>query len=169
MYELEFEDQSLATFNLLRQAWTAVNKASEVELARKNMTPEQVAILWACRDYPGKLKPAEVARLTFRENQSIAGQLNRMEKEGLVKRTPKRKGKPFTELTLTPKGEERCGPGIEVMKKVIKDVTSGLSREQHKQLQGLLRGVRDKGLDKLHIEPRQPAGVAEGEAVPVRW
>ena len=169
MYELEFENTAFATFNMLRQAWTAVNKASETELAKLDLTPEKLAVLWACRDYPSTLKPAEVARLTFRENQTIAGLLNRMEREGLLKRTPKRKGKPFTELKLTEKGEEVCGPGVAVMKRLIGDFAAGLSEQQQKQLQGLLRAVRDNGLEKMHMEPRQPKGIPPGQPVPVKW
>ena len=98
MYDFEFADQALTTYTALRQAWVAVNRLAEARLGKINLTPEMLAVLWAARDYPGRLIPAEIARLTHRENQTIAGLLNRMEKFGLVQRIPKRKGKPFTEV-----------------------------------------------------------------------
>src|SRR4030043_1565170 len=104
----------MTTWALLRQTSIAVNKAAEIKLAKVGLTPEKAAVLWACRDYPGTITPAEIARLMFRENQTIAGLLNRMEKEGLVSRVPKRKGHPFTEVKMTPKGEKLCEQGIEV-------------------------------------------------------
>jgi DNA-binding MarR family transcriptional regulator len=119
MYDLEFTDTAMTTWTMLRQTWTAVNKMAEVKLAKVGLTPEKAAVLWLCRDYSGTLTPAEIARYLFRENQTIAGLLNRMEAEGLVKRVPKRKGHPFTEVRLTPKGEEACGPGVEAYKKVV--------------------------------------------------
>ena len=96
MYDLEFSDSAMTTWTMLRQTWTAVNKMAEVKLAKVGLTPEKAAVLWLCRDYSGTLTPAEIARYLFRENQTIAGLLNRMESEGLVKRVPKRKGHPFT-------------------------------------------------------------------------
>src|SRR4030043_2034919 len=110
----------MTTWALLRQTSIAVNKVAETKLAKIKLTPEKAAVLWACRDFPGTLTPAEIARLLFRENQTIAGLLNRMEKEGLVTRIPKRKGHPFTEVKMTPKGEKLVGPGEEVFKGIIK-------------------------------------------------
>ncbi len=38
------------------------------------MTPEKVAVLWACWDYPGQLTPAEISRLVSEglSNKEIA-------------------------------------------------------------------------------------------------
>lgn len=169
MYDFEFPEASLTTFTMLRQTWAAVNKVAEVRLGKVNLTPEKVAVLWACRDYPGILTPAEISRLVFRENQTVAGLLNRMESEGLVKRIPKRKGHPFTEIKLTPKGEELCGPGIEVMKKVVNELMAELPAQKQTQLRGLLQPLRDKALQSLYIEPSRPRGYPKGKPVPVNW
>jgi len=169
MYEMEFAETAMTTWTMLRQTWAAINKVAETRLAKVKLTPEKVAVLWACRDYPGPLTPAEISRLVFRENQTVAGLLNRMEKEGLVKRIPKRRGHPFTEIKLTPRGEQLCGPGVEVMKKVVLDLMSDMSSKDQQQLQALLRTRRDKALDELHIEPSLPRGYEKGEPVQVNW
>jgi DNA-binding MarR family transcriptional regulator len=170
MYDLEFEEIAMSTWAVLRQTSIAVNKAAEVKLAKVGLTPEKAAVLWACKDYPGTLTPAEIARLVFRENQTIAGLLNRMEKEGLVTRVPKRKGHPFTEVKITPKGEKLTGPGIEVYKGLIKGLVSGMSVDEQKQLQKLLRVLRQKMLDELHMElDKQPAAYAPGKPIRVKW
>jgi len=152
MYDFEFEETAMGTWAMLRQTWIAVNKAAEVKLAKVGLTPEKAAVLWACKEYPSTLTPAEIARLVFRENQTIAGLLNRMEKEGLVTRVPKRKGHPFTEVKITPKGEKLASPGIEVYKSLIKGLVSGLSVDEQKQLQKLLKVLRQKMLDEMHME-----------------
>ena len=152
MYDFEFEETAMGTWAVLRQTWIAVNKAAEIKLAKVGLTPEKAAVLWACKEYPATLTPAEIARLVFRENQTIAGLLNRMEKEGLVTRVPKRKGHPFTEVKITPKGEKLVGPGIEVYKSLIKGLVSGLSIDEQKQLQKLLKVLRQKMLDEMHME-----------------
>ncbi len=169
MYDFLFPDTSFTTFTMLRQTWAAVNKVAETKLAKVGLTPEKVAVLWTCRDYPGTITPAEISRLVFRENQTIAGLLNRMEKEGLVKRIPKRKGHPFTEVKLTEKGEKACGPGIEVMKELITELLAALSVEKQEQLQSLMRVLRDRSLQELYMEAKQPRGYPPGEPIPVKW
>ena len=106
VYDLEFSDQALTTYTLIRQAWLAINRYVEAKLAKVGVTPEKFMVLWICRDYPSPLIPAEIARIAHRENQTIAGLLNIMEVEGLVQRVPKRKGHPFTEVKLTAKGKK---------------------------------------------------------------
>ena len=169
MYDLRFNETAMTTWTVLRQALTAVNKVAEAKLAKVGLTPEKAAVLWFCRDYPGTLTPAEIARLTFRENQTIAGLLNRMEKDGLVKRVPKRKGHPFTEVKLTDKGKEVCGPGVEVYKKLITGLVSDLSEEDQEHLQKVLGGLRDKMMQEMHMELRKPAGYPPDEPIPVVW
>jgi DNA-binding MarR family transcriptional regulator len=132
-------------------------------------TPETLAVLWAARDYPGKLIPAEIARLTHRENQTIAGLLNRMEKSGLITRIPKRKGKPFTEVQLTAKGRKLCDDGVPVLKAIVSDLISDMPAQKQKQCQEWHRGLRDKALDKLHLEVGPEAGGVLGKPVPVKW
>jgi DNA-binding MarR family transcriptional regulator len=169
MYDFEFEESAMNTWAMLRQTWIAVNKAAEVKLAKVGLTPEKAAVLWACKDYPGTLTPAEIARLVFRENQTIAGLLNRMEKEGLVTRVPKRKGHPFTEVKITAKGEKLASPGIEVYKSLIKGLVSGLSVDEQKQLQKLLKVLRQKMLDEMHMDlDKGPGAYAPGKPIRVK-
>ncbi len=170
MYDLVFSDAPMTTWALMRQTWITANKVAEVRLAKKRLTPEHLAVLWICRDHQAPVTPAEIARLVSREAQSIAGLLNRMEKEGLVKRIPKRKGRPFTEIKMTPKGEELCGSAIEVLKKVVMDATSDVPEKEREQLHKTLKGVRAKMLDQLHEEiDEEPRGLPHGKPICLNW
>jgi DNA-binding MarR family transcriptional regulator len=170
VYDMEFEDPTMTTWTLLRQTWTAITKVSEAKLTKLKLTPEKLAILWTCRDFPGTVTPAEISRLLFREPQSIAGVLNRMEKEGLVKRIPKRKGRPYTEIVMTPKGEQLCSPGIEVHKAQIKSLTSDMSDEDRQHLHRILKALRQKMLDEIHMDiESQPPELASDKPIPLRW
>jgi DNA-binding MarR family transcriptional regulator len=168
MYDFEFTETAMGTWAVLRQTWIAVNKAAEVKLAKVGLTPEKAAVLWACREYPGTLTPAEIARLVFRENQTIAGLLNRMEKEGLVTRVPKRKGHPFTEVKLTPKGEKLSGPGIEILSGLIKGLVADMPVEEQKQLQKSLRKLRQKMMDEMHMELDKGPQAFAGKPIQVK-
>jgi DNA-binding MarR family transcriptional regulator len=169
VYDFEFSDQALTTYTVLRQAWLAVNRLAEARLAKIDLTPETLAVLWAARDYPGTLIPAEIARMTHRENQTIAGLLNRMEKSGLIMRIPKRKGQPFTNVKLTDKGRKLCDEGVPILKSIVSDLLSDMPSDKQKECQEWHRGLRDKALDKLHLE----AGLAEVGAskkpITVKW
>jgi DNA-binding MarR family transcriptional regulator len=169
MYDFEFTETAMGTWAVLRQTWIAVNKAAEIKLAKVGLTPEKAAVLWACKVYPGTLTPAEIARLVFRENQTIAGLLNRMEKEGLVTRVPKRKGHPFTEVKLTPKGEKLSGPGIEILGALIKGLVADMPVEEQKQLQKSLKKLRQKMMDEMHMELDKGPQAFAGKPIAVKW
>jgi DNA-binding MarR family transcriptional regulator len=104
----------------------------------------------------------------FRENQTIAGLLNRMEKEGLVTRVPKRKGHPFTEVKLTPKGEKLSGPGIEILSALIKGLVADMPVEEQKQLQKSLRKLRQKMMDEMHMELDKGPQAFAGKPIQVK-
>jgi DNA-binding MarR family transcriptional regulator len=169
MYDLRLSDPTLATWALLRQAWSFMNKAAETKLAKVHLTPEKLGVLWICRDFPGTITTAEISRYMSRQSQSITGLLNRMEQEGLIGRVPKRKGQPFTELKLTAKGQEACDAGASVIKALIEETAQVLSTGDREQLHGFLVALRDHMADMLHIELTPPPDVAPDETIDVRW
>ncbi len=169
MYDLCLSDITLTTWALLRQTWAVMDKAAETRLARVGLTPEKVGVLWICRDYPGLLTTAEIARFLTRQSQSVTGLLNRMEEEGLVARTPKRKGRPFTEIKLTEKGEKAAQAGIAVIKVLVSETAPVLSPEDRKQLHKYLEILRQKIVDELHLELTPPPDVPDREMIPVKW
>lgn len=170
LYDMEFVDPTMTTWTLLCQTWIAANKVDEAKLSKIGLTPEKLAVLWVCRDYPGTLTPSELSRLLFREAQTIAGLLNRMEKEGLVRRTAKRVGHPFTEIKLTSQGEEICGRGLKVHKDLLQRVTSDMPAEERRQLHKTLRALRQKILDEIGVEiQRQPKGFPPDRPLLLNW
>jgi len=169
VYDLEFSDTALTTYIVLRQAWLAVNRVAEARLAKVGVTPETFLVLWTCRDYPAPLIPAEIARISHRENQTIAGLLNRMEKEGLVLRVPKRKGQPFTEVKITAKGNKRLDAALPVFKSIVSDLVGYMPIKKQKECQAWHRELRDTALDKLHLVAEPPAERVTGKPITLKW
>ena len=169
MYDLKFSDPSLTSWALMRQTWAVMDKVAETKLGKIGLTPEKIAVLWACREHPGPLIPAEIARFVSRESQSVTGLLNRMEREGLVTRIPKRKGRPFTEIKLTPRGDEVCDKGIAVLKKVVEDQMASLKKEEMGQLNMRLKSLRQQAVDTLHLELTLPPNVAPEKEIALKW
>jgi len=167
MYDYTFSHEAFTTSVLLGQTWQTMYNTLESKLAKTDLTPQQAYVLWFCKYYPGTLTPAEIARMLFRKSQSIAGLLARMEREGLVKRVPKRKGHPFTEVQITAEGEKRLGDGRKVLLACTEKFMSALSAEEDEQLRKLLRKVRKNGLKELREELTLVPGFASGEAIKI--
>ncbi len=168
MYDYEFGGSSLTAWAQLRHTWIAMNRVAENRLLAVDSTPETVGVLWACRDYPGPLHPAEIARLVFRAPHTVAAMLSRLEKEGLIERVPKAPGHPFTQVKLTAKGEEACSPRIEVLKEVIAETMSVLSEEELERLVALAKELQSKALDMLHMKLSPSPGNPEDVTMPVK-
>jgi len=169
MYDLKFSDPALTSWALLRQTWSLMDKAAETKLGRIGLTPEKAAVLWACKEHPGPLIPAEIARFVSRESQSVTGLLNRMEEEGLIMRIPKRKGRPYTEIRATDRGKNLCLQAIDILKGVVTETMSVLKDGDFERLNQPLRALRQQAADTLHLElmPR-PSGSPDN-TIPVNW
>lgn len=170
MYHYQFSNEALTAWVLVNQSYSAMYRVLEGRLSKLGLTPKKLGALWACRDYRGQgpLIPAELSRLVFRESQSIAGLLDRMEREGLATRVPKRKGHPFTEVKLTAKGEELCRGGLEVMQPLTERIMSCFSAEELEQFEKLLGKLRQRLVDELWLELKPPPGWAAGELIDVK-
>ena len=165
MYDFTFPDaESFTTWFLLSQTWPALYRVVEQQVARTGLTAEKVKVLWLCTDYPPPLTPAEISRFLFRKSHSVAGLLDRMERDGLIRRVPKCKGHPYTEIQVTAKGEELIEPAKDVTITVISDLMSGLSQDELVQLQGLLKKLRERAVDRLHMDLKPWPGVGYGPA-----
>lgn len=167
MYDVQFANTASTVWSLVYQMCTAVSRVKERQLAKLGLSPEKMDVLWACKFHPGRVTPAELCRVLFRHSSSVAELLARMERQGLVRRIPKRKGHPFTEVQIADKGEELLQPGLEAMRALTTKMLSSLSEEELEQFEKLLRKLRDNGLAALQIEALPPPGHASSELVDI--
>ncbi len=158
MYDLQFEDANRTTWFLVRQVNKLMSRTLESRLRKQRINAEQLIVLWIYRDYPGQKTLAEVSRLMSLTNQTMTGLINRMETDGLVRRVPRRKGKPFTEVKVTAKGEETCGRGVPLLEEAFKGARNWVAASQVGILNILLRALRDGLADDLHIEVESVGG-----------
>ncbi len=142
-----------------------MEKAAKTRLAKMGLTPEKVAVLWICRDYLGLTSIAEIARFLSLQSQSVTGLLNRMEEEGLVSRISKRKGRPFTEVKLTERGEKACRAGIASVKALVTETAPVLSAEERHQLHKFLAALRQQIVDDMRLELTPPPDVFTQEPI----
>jgi DNA-binding MarR family transcriptional regulator len=90
---------------------------------------------------------AQMARLELRGRNSISVLLNRMEKEGFIRKTQDPKNKKRQRLLLTEKGEE-TRKAIEE-EKTIPTIFSALSKTECQQLTSYLEKLLDR-VNELH-------------------
>ena len=92
-----------------------------------------------------------------------------MEKEDLVRRIPKQKGHPFTEVKITAKGRKLVDAGLPVFKSIVSDLISDMPVQKQKECQEWHRELRDKALDRLHLVAESPTESVIGKPINLKW
>jgi DNA-binding MarR family transcriptional regulator len=88
---------------LLDNAKSAISRLRDMELAKINITPEQAAILTILAK-GDKSTITEISEYWLRQRNSVSTLINRMEKQGLVKKIKYPHIKEL-EIVITPKGQ----------------------------------------------------------------
>ena len=139
---------------LLLQTHNAMMKARDRELAKYDFTRRQAAILQIVQATGGDVSAYRIARWLIQEPHSLVKVLNRMEKNGLVKRSIKKGVRKESKIGLTEKG-------IEAYEKVcllisINTILSALSERQFDELWTILKLIRDKAMQEVGIKAPLP-------------
>lgn len=134
-----------------------LRKALEMELAQVGLTVPQSLVLSILKSSPEPLTPTKLARLMYREPHSVSALLTRMEKQGLVKRTPDLARKNWVRVSLTKKGEEAYKR--QVTQRKVRNITRCLSKEELDVLNQIIRKVRAEGVELIREMQPSPYDV----------
>lgn len=155
MYDWDLGDPVFNAWVRLRQAWEAVAQSLEIELDMYHTTLPQIDILIILSASKAPLTPSEIASYIFRELHSVSGLLTRMEKAGYVRKVRTRKDQRVVKVRMQPKGEElvkkAVGSGFPHARRIMR---SSLSEEEVKQLDQLLKKLRNGALQELGLKTR---------------
>jgi len=102
----------------------------------------------------GMPTPAEIARWLLRRPHTISDTLNRMEKDGLVRKVKDLDRKNQVRVVVTKKGRECYEKSAQ--RQSIHRILSCLSEEERQQLRGLLEKLREEGFKALGMEQKLP-------------
>lgn len=146
-------DPEINLYILLDQTDGIVTSAVELEIKHLKMTQPQVRVLTMLsrQDKPATLE--ELANWTLKEFNSVSTLINRMEKKGLVKKI-KNAGDLKTYISLTEKGSDLYHK--QVTERSIHLIFDKLSFQEKKQLDSILKKVRDTTRDLLGLDYRPP-------------
>ena len=148
------EGQYYKLWILLSQTRDLIFDLREKELSPYGITARQAIILFIITTLGGKTNINKIARRLHREHHTLSVGLNRMEKQGLVKKTRNPDRKYEIIVTLTEKGQQAYE--LSLKRESIKEIMSCLSEEEHQQLNSILKKLRDKALEDLHEVPKVP-------------
>jgi DNA-binding MarR family transcriptional regulator len=156
IYEITTRNPDKRVLLHLYQVATLLSLAAERALEKAGATPEQLAVLLVEKVNPQPTTPAVVAKALALRNQSVAGQLNRMEREGFVRRIPKRRGKPYTDVVATPWGEALRNKAEPLLWAMASRVPEGMEAADKRVLVAALGHLRDNLLDELRMDVVAP-------------
>lgn len=146
-------DPEVNLYILLDQTDSIVTNAVELEIKHLKMTQPQVRVLTMLsrEDKPATLE--ELANWTLKEFNSVSTLINRMEKKGLVKKI-KKNGDLKTYIRLTEKGNQLYHK--QVTERSIHLIFDKLTTEEKKQLDSILKKIRNKTRDLLGLDFKPP-------------
>ena len=139
---------------LLDQTCAAMIRARENELRPAGISGMQAAVLFIVKAVKGPATPAEISRWLFREPHSVSGLLNRMEKDGLVRKVKDLERKNLIRVAITEKGEEAYQQSRDM--KVIPQILSCLTRKKKENLRAYLEALRNKAVAEIGVRRRLP-------------
>lgn len=127
-------------------------RTRELELAQYGITPEQAAVLCTLQFKGGSATNDEIANLTIRQYHSVASIVNRMEKNGLVKKSKNENNRKFV-VSITKKGTSKYSP---IPRNSIRIFFKDLSPEEKQQLANILRKMMVRGRKMLGLDSKVP-------------
>ena len=144
------------TWVRLFRAYTVLERAREMELFRVGVTLPQAAVLYFLGTARETLTPTKLARLNYKEPHTISGLLNRMEEQGLIKKTKDLKRKNLVRVSLTKKGEEIFKRLLS--ERVVINITSCLSKKELDTLNELTDKLFERTIELLREMQPYPYG-----------
>ena len=151
MSSQSFSDEDYVLAMLLRQSSDAMMRARQAELMPAGVTTIEAATLLVIDGLGVRAMPARIAELVLRRPNSMSALLQRMEKDGLVRRAYDLARRNHVRMELTPYGKE-------VLEKVkpresVHAVFGALEPAEREALKNVLRKIRAEALAVLGERP----------------
>jgi DNA-binding MarR family transcriptional regulator len=134
---------------LLSRVYHLIAMLRKLELSKYNILPVQSYILFIIKALGNETTPSNVSEYVYQQRSSISDILNRMVKQGLIKKTNKTGGNKRVIVTLTAKGEKalNLSKNREYLHKVMSSLTDG----KKQQLESAMEILRDAAINELAI------------------
>jgi DNA-binding MarR family transcriptional regulator len=129
-----------------------MDQARAHEVRPADVTLFQAAILEMVKRIKRPVTPSLISRWLFRESHTVSAALDRMEKQGLIKKVKDLPRKNVVRVELTEKGEEAYQRTSSASS--IRDIVSCLSPEERDTFRALAERLRDKAIEERRTKMR---------------
>lgn len=128
---IEINENELLWARLFMSA-KVVERAREIELSRVHISLIQAMVLYALKLSPEPLTPSRLARMLCREAHTMSALIDRMEKQGLVKKKHDLARKNLVRVVVTAKGDEAFQRQRSV--NTVTNITNSLTKKEREAL-----------------------------------
>ena len=147
-----FTNPLAKTWLLIHQCHRLLIRAENAAFLQVGLTTRKHAVLFALRNLENPVTVTDVARWLDRNPNGISMLVDRMVKDGLIKRIKDMPDRRAVRLEITSKGEKAITTGNKLTRQVYKQVFAGISNDDFKKISTVLERVRFKTLDYLELE-----------------
>jgi DNA-binding MarR family transcriptional regulator len=141
------EDKEYDLWILISRVYHMIAKLRNMEMSKYDILPVQAYVLFILNAMGNGTTPAELSRYVYQQRSSISDILNRMEKQGLITKEKKSRGKGRVWVKITEKGEKALELSLERVH--LRNVMSVLNEERRRQLESALELLRDKAAEEF--------------------
>jgi DNA-binding MarR family transcriptional regulator len=156
MPSVEVTPQPSAAWRQLYLTYSTLFKAIERAIAPTGATLPQALALATIKTGPGPITPSRLAHYLTQETQSVTGLIDRMEKQGWVRRVRDLPDRRAIRLELTEAGEAKLAETIGPSTATEARLFELLSQDELHSLSGLLERIYQGAVNHLGIEATQP-------------
>jgi DNA-binding MarR family transcriptional regulator len=143
------EDKEYDLWILLSRVYHLIAMLRKLELSKYEILPVQSYILFVIKALGNETTPTNISEYVYQQRSSISDILNRIVKQGLIKKTNKASGNKRVIVTLTAKGEKALK--LSKNREYLHKVMSSLTEEEIQQLESAMEILRDAAINELAI------------------
>lgn len=132
---------------LLSRVYHLIAMLRKLELSKFDILPVQSYILFVIKALGNDTTPSRISEYVYQQRSSISDILNRMEKQGLIRKTNNPGSKKRVIVTLTDKGEKALI--LSRKREYLHKIMSSLTEEKKQLLESGLEILRDSAVNEL--------------------
>jgi len=158
-----FDNPMLRTWLLMHQTYNLVLKVEENVFKQIGISPQYNGVLMAMRYTDGPVTATIIANWLDRNNNAVSMLLDRMQRDGLIRRVRSSRDRREVRLVLTSKGKETIDKATALGWQLIQDILGEIPEEDLRVLIDQLETVRGRTFEFLNPgRPIEEAKVTKG-------
>ncbi|MGD0780029.1 MAG: MarR family transcriptional regulator [Dehalococcoidales bacterium] len=142
-------DKEYDLWILMSRVYHLIAMLRKLELAKYEILPVQSYILFIIKALGNETTPSNISECVYQQRSSISDILNRMVRQGLIKKVHKAKGNKRVIVSLTSDGESALK--LSQNRNYLHKVMSSLTLEEKQQLESAMEILRDAAINELAV------------------